>query len=383
MMRKNFLLIVLAVFFSLSLRAQIPAGYYNNATGLTGNDLQLALYNIIKNHTVISYDNLWNAYQDTDKQPNGKVWDMYSNCNFTFVSNQCGNYNSECDCYNREHSMPKSWFNDASPMVSDIFHVVPTDGWVNSHRSNYPFGEVTNATYTSANGSKVGNCSYTGYSGLSFEPIDEYKGDFARTYFYMACRYANIIANWKNNAAPYSSAFLAGNQYPAYQNWAISMLMEWHYNDPVSQKEIDRNNQIYYNYQHNRNPFIDHPEYAAQMWPTFIPAGIEPSNFPTNVSTANITLNWTDATGSVLPTGYLVRISSAGYSSIAAPADGVPVTNSTTALNVLYGVQTATFKNLAPNTVYYCKLFAYTGNGTSIDYKTDGTIPQVQIITSP
>lgn len=380
-MKKIFLSFI-SIVLALQLWAQIPAGYYDPANGLTGNALQLALYNIIKNHTVISYDNLWAAYEDTDKQPNGKVWDMYSNCNFTFTVDKCGNYNSECDCYNREHSFPKSWFNDASPMVSDIFHVVPTDGWVNSHRSNYPFGEVGNATYTSGNGSKVGNCNLTGYSGLCFEPIDEYKGDFARTYFYMACRYANVIANWKNNASPYSSSFLAGNQYPAYQNWAITMLMNWHIQDPVSQKEIDRNNAIYDLYQHNRNPFIDHPEYAALVWAAWAPNALEPSNFPTQFTGANVTLHWTDANGAVLPTGYLILYNTTGFNSIATPVDGIPVSNGTSALNVGFGVETATITGLAPNTQYYFKLYSYTGSGSTIDYKTTGFIPQIQMTTN-
>jgi endonuclease I len=246
-------------------QAQPPSGYYNTATGKSGAQLKTALYNIIKDHTALSYTALWTAFQTTDKKPDGKVWDMYSNCSFTFVTDQCGNYSSECDCYNREHSWPKSWFNDATPMYTDLFHLVPTDGKVNGMRSNYPFGEVSSPTYTSGNGSKVGPCSYPGYSGTVFEPVDEYKGDFARNYFYMATRYENVISTWHSND-PNAEAILQPNSYPVFETWFINMLLSWNTEDPVSQKEIDRNNVVYTSFQHNRNPYIDHPEYANSVW---------------------------------------------------------------------------------------------------------------------
>jgi endonuclease I len=252
--------------------AQPPAGYYNQANGLTGIALQAALHNIIDNHNVISYSGLWSAFQYTDALPNGKVWDMYSTCSWIFFSNQCGNYSSECDCYNREHSWPKSWFGDQSPMNSDLFHIYPTDGWVNNKRSNYPFGEVSSPTYTSSNGSKVGSNTYPGYSGTVFEPIDEYKGDFARTYFYMSVRYYNEDSNWPG------SDMTSGAQL---KPWALAMMRDWHLSDPVSEKEINRNNAVY-SYQQNRNPFIDHPGYAAHIWGW--PTGISKPGINNNVS---------------------------------------------------------------------------------------------------
>src|ERR1700752_2380940 len=142
--------------------AQIPPGYYNSAAGLSGNPLKVALYNIIKNHTQISYSNLWNAYPKTDKKANGKVWDIYSDVpggtspyEYTFITDQCGSYNSEGDCYNREHSWPQSWFNSVTGPVSDMFHIYPTDGKVNGERSNYPYGNVSIASWTSLNGGKL------------------------------------------------------------------------------------------------------------------------------------------------------------------------------------------------------------------------------------
>jgi hypothetical protein len=109
----------------------------------------------------------------------------------------------------------------------------------------------------------------------------------------------------------------------------------------------------------------------------------EPSNFPSDFSSQNIILNWSDATGGVLPTGYLVRMSSIGFSDIVTPVDGLEVANSLTDKNVAYGIQMAAFSSLAPNTTYYFKLFAYTGSGSLIDYKTDGGIPEIQITTAP
>lgn len=294
--RKAFTLGLLILSLSVKLLAQIPDGYYDNANGKTGSELKTALYNIIKNHTIISYNGLWTAFQYTDKKSNGKVWDMYSDkpgqtppYEYTFVTNQCGSYNSEGDCYNREHSFPKSWFNDASPMYSDLFHLYPTDGYVNNRRGNYIYGEVSTVTWTSQNGSKLGTSTASGTSLVVFEPIDEYKGDFARTYFYMATRYENLIASWATYNTE-AKAILDGTSYPAYKQWYINLLLKWHQQDPVSQKEIDRNNVVYTSYQHNRNPFIDHPEYALLIW-----GGATPITFtstPVTSATVGITYSY-------------------------------------------------------------------------------------------
>ncbi len=245
--------------------AQPPAGYYDEAQNLDGAELKTALKNIIDNHNALSYAGIWTAFYDTDAKPNGKVWDMYSDVpegtppyEYTFGSDQCGNYSGEGSCYNREHSFPRSWFDDANPMYTDLFHIVPTDGYVNGQRGNYPFGEVGNATWTSQNGSKVGTSNYPGYNSTVFEPIDEYKGDFARGYFYMATRYEDVITTW-------SSPMLDGTTFPVFSGWALNLLLEWHAADPVSQKEINRNNAIY-THQNNRNPFIDHPQFVNQIW---------------------------------------------------------------------------------------------------------------------
>ncbi len=260
----KFLLSVIAIALpAFPLLAEAPSGYYSPCEGKTGKDLLTSLSSVIDDHTVISYKGLWTLYGTSDLKANGKIWDMYSTYEYTYKSDQCGTYSVIGDCYNREHSFPKSWFNDASPMYSDAFHIYPTDGKVNGQRSNHPYGECANGTtLTPANGAKalgkLGKSTFPGYSGTVFEPDDQYKGDFARSYFYMATRYNSQISSW-------NSDMLAGNDYPAFSDWAINLLLKWHRQDPVSQKEINRNEAIYAE-QHNRNPYIDHPELAEYIW---------------------------------------------------------------------------------------------------------------------
>lgn len=263
---KKYLTTTILLLFGFCTFAQVPEGYYNSAIGKQGEELRTALFQIINNHTALDYSDLWNAYQYTDCMPSGKVWDIYSDVPdgnaayyYTFNSDQCGSYSSEGDCYNREHSIPQSWFNEAMPMKTDLFHLYPTDGWVNNKRGNLPYGNVGSASWTSSNGSKVGGCSFPGCSGTVFEPIDAYKGDLARSYMYMTIRYKD-----KNLNQAASSVF-NGSQLV---DWAKSMFIEWHQLDPVSQKEIDRNNVIYNNFQHNRNPFIDCPELVSYLFGT-------------------------------------------------------------------------------------------------------------------
>ena len=275
MKQKQLILLYFLLLCAFFTSGQIPNGYYDTAAGKTGVPLRLALHNIIKNHTVVSYASLLTYYISTDKKPNGTVWDMYSDDPgstppyvYTFSQN-CGNYSEEGDCWNREHSWPKSWFNDVSPMNSDLFHIVPTDGYVNGKRSNYPYGEVGTASWISMNGSKLGNSSYPGYSGIVFEPVDEYKGDFARIYFYMCTRYYTEDSGWGSNDMVTKAEL---------KPWALAMLMEWSKNDTVSQKEINRNNAVYL-IQHNRNPFVDHPQYVNAIWGTQ-PSGTGPEIKP-------------------------------------------------------------------------------------------------------
>ena len=257
--KKAFFVIALAV-SALAASAQHYASYYSDATGKKGATLKTALCYVINPHTQRSYKALWDDFRSTDARPDGKVWDMYSAItNYRFGTDQAGNYQKEGDVYNREHSFPKSWFNDGYPMYTDLNHMYPTDGYVNNRRGNYPFGEVSNPTYTSAQDfCLLGPCSTPGYSGTVFEPADEYKGDFARTYFYMVTSYENQITSW-------NSDMLDGKKYPGYKAWALDMLLRWSELDPVSEKEINRNEAVY-EIQGNRNPFIDYPGLEQYIW---------------------------------------------------------------------------------------------------------------------
>jgi endonuclease I len=246
----------------LTVSAQPPPGYYDSAQGLTGEALRAALNEIISPHSVLAYSQLWSAFARTDRRPDGSVWDIYSDVpggtlpySYQFVSDQCGTYNGEGDCFNREHSFPVSWFNDALPMNTDLNHIFPTDAWVNQQRGNLPYGTVASASWTSQNGGKRGPCSWPDCSGTVFEPIDPYKGDLARGHLYMLTRYLNESANWP---APILST---GEFLP----WAESVLLAWHTLDPVSDKERARNDSVYV-IQGNRNPYIDHPEWVTSIW---------------------------------------------------------------------------------------------------------------------
>lgn len=253
---------LLILLLSGQVKAQIPPGYYDSADNLWGDSLRTALHQIIDDHTVLSYASLWTHFRATDSKPDSTVWDMYADqpsgtpaYSYSFGVDQCGNYAQEGDCYNREHSFPKSWFGDAPPMNTDLFHLYPVDGYVNGKRGNYPYGEVGVSSWVSSNGSRLGNASLPGYGSVVFEPIDEYKGDLARTYFYMLIRYMPHIASW-------SSPML---QDDTLALWAKKMLLQWALTDTVSTKEMDRNNAVFL-LQGNRNPFIDHPEFVDYIW---------------------------------------------------------------------------------------------------------------------
>ena len=275
-MRRKLALLFTIISVSIGF-SQIPSGYYSSATS-TGFTLKTQLKNIISNgHIDQGYGALYDAYvtSDTDSfyENDNTVLDIYSEnpngsdpYNYQHNTRNCGNYNSENDCYNREHIFPQGFFNSQTPMRTDIHHVVPTDGYVNGRRSNYPFGEVSNANWTSTNGSKVGNNTFDSFSGNVFEPIDEFKGDVARMLFYFATRYENEVtdSSWDDPNDSESNP-LNGTNNQVYEDWYIKLLYKWHTNDPVSARETTRNNEAY-KFQGNRNPFIDHPEYVSQIW---------------------------------------------------------------------------------------------------------------------
>ena len=270
----------------------IPEAYYSSANA-GGSRLKTQLHQIISNHSVQSYASLWTHFTATDATFDGKVWDIYSHtpCEeppyvYTFGEDQDIGFGGteEGDVYNREHSMPRSWFGGAvNPMNTDLYHIYPVDKFVNAQRADFPFGMVNNPGWTSMNGGKLGPNVAGGYFGTAFEPIDDYKGDLARAFLYMITRYEDQIETWTYNES--GNAMLDHNKYPGYEPWVISMLLDWHRSDPVSQRERMRN-QAVYEIQGNRNPFVDYPQFAERIWADTTlsiqpgPAWIEASVFP-------------------------------------------------------------------------------------------------------
>ncbi len=231
----------------------------------TGDSLVKSLANLITDtHNPKSYDALWEGYKLGDVKPGTNyLWDMYSNCNYSASNPPQGNYKKEGDAVNREHSVPQSWFKERSPMKSDYYHVVPTDGYVNNRRSNHPLAEVGSTTYVSQNGSKLGSSKGNNITGTVFEPIDEYKGDFARIYFYMCTRYYTQVGTWGGGVFKSSYPYLQDNFFNLYLKWAKE--------DPVSDKERQRNAGGYI-FQGNRNPYVDYEELLYQAFdPTYTP----------------------------------------------------------------------------------------------------------------
>ncbi|MBR6946824.1 MAG: endonuclease [Muribaculaceae bacterium] len=270
-MRRN-LLLVLAVMAALTAWADIPAGYYTNANGKSDEQLMAALEGIIYTHTQLDYNELWDCYVTTDMGNDGYYIDMYSTCKYNHSSYHVGTASYVGQGLNREHSFPKSWFGgEVYPMYTDLMMIIPTDGFVNQRRSNYPYGVCNGTdavTYTNEELGvtmlgKLGKSTYNGYSAKVFEPDDEYKGDFARIYFYMVTCYKSDVANWPGC----DQLDYLDNNYKAFSNWSIQMLMEWHRADPVSAKELKRNEGVYVK-QGNRNPYVDHPELAEYIWGT-------------------------------------------------------------------------------------------------------------------
>ncbi|MDN3694807.1 endonuclease [Chryseobacterium tructae] len=371
---KRILSFFLLSFAFLNAFAQAPAGYYNGTAGLTGAALKTKLNQIISaNYVTKSYNDLLTGYVQTDTdnfyEHDGTVLDIYSEKPsavdpYVFnhiAADQCGTYSNEGDCYNREHIVPQSQFSKASPMVSDIHFIRPTDGKVNGMRSNHPFGKVGNATFTSQNGSKLGNSTTPGYTGTAFEPIDSFKGDVARMIFYFVTRYESQLPGFK---APANTGNMLGSTtFPGLQTWARDQYLLWNAMDPVSDEEIARNNASQ-QYQGNRNPFIDNPDYANLIWGTPVidnQAPTAPTNLiATNPSATTMDLSWTAATDNVGVTGYDIYVGTTLKTSVS----GNSVTATVTGLAPLtpytfYVIAKDAFGNASPQ--------SNIANGTTLD----------------
>ena len=252
---RNFLVSIAVLMTATVAYADAPAGYYNGISGLKDAALKNKLYEIISNHSTNDYNGLFReSFCYTDVRDDGSWWDMYSNEKRYVRTGWSG--------MNREHSFPKSWWGGDQTIgaYTDLNHLYPADAEANTAKLNYPLGEVSSTGIDFDNGvTKVGNpvSGQGGGARYVFEPDDEYKGDFARTYFYMVTCYQNL--SWKYTYIPMSGT------YPSMQGWAIELLLKWHRQDPVSDKERNRNDAVY-KLQYNRNPFIDYPNLVEYIW---------------------------------------------------------------------------------------------------------------------
>lgn len=272
----------------------IPPGYYDATAGLSCAVLKTALKNIVTTGmTPRTYGALWTEYLISDVKPREVgpgtsptvIWDIYSDnpagtdpYNFTPGTVASGGQQDngtavtgEGQLYNREHSVPQSWFGaSASPSSigpeSDYFHIFPTDKQVNANRANFIYGTVSTPSITSQNGSKLGPSTWPGLSGTAFEPINEYKGDLARAFLYFVTRYEDNMVAWEASSADGDKAF-DGTTWPSIELPYLKLMLQWHATDVVSLKETNRNDAGYI-FQGNRNPFVDHPEYVGQIWST-------------------------------------------------------------------------------------------------------------------
>ncbi len=370
-MIKYFLIFALA-FVVFSAKAQIPSGYYDNANGLSGGALKAALHDIIKGHHELSYDSVTIALRVTDQDTvdTSKVVCLYTG--WTYGKYDFGNGSEN---WNREHVWSKSHgdFGTNPPAGTDLHHLRPADASVNSAKNNRDFNwGVTQYI----DGSGPTDC----YEDTDvWEPRDEVKGDVARMIFYMATRYEGD--NGEVDLEITDSVNTSPNKEPLYGK--LSTLLIWSHNDPVSSWEQRRNDSIYYLYQHNRNPFIDHPEYIDSIWGSGIQP--EPSNHVTNFAVAattssSITLTWDNNDGAVAAQNYLLLINETGV--FTAPSDSTEYPNDTDlsdgagAYNVSHNAQSYTWSGLPAGTPFYFTIYPYNNQGNDINYKTDSIVPQ-------
>lgn len=388
---KRTLLPFLMIFAFINAFSQAPATYYDGTAGLTGIALKNKLSQIITDgHQAKTYNGLWTAYQTTDRdyfyENDGSVLDIYSEnptgadpYNYTIGTNQCGNYTTEGNCYNREHIVPQSLFNEASPMVADVNFIRATDGKVNGMRSNYPFGKVGSASFTSLNGSKLGTSVSPGYSGIVFEPIDAFKGDVARMIFYFVTRYQSQLGNFTSSNG--TGDMLGTTAYPGLQTWELNQLLAWNAADPVSPAEVSRNNATY-TYQSNKNPFIDHPEFAELIWGTPV-VDTQAPTAATNLAASNptsnsIALSWTAATDNIGVTSYDIYANGVLKATVSGSLTSTVVSNlSSSTLYNFYIIAKDASGNPSPqsNTATETTLAGQSGGNTSCGTEDFETIP--------
>jgi endonuclease I len=369
------------------------AGYYDAITTSSSSFISDLQARIRSPYTKISYDNF-----DETNVANFASWQVdathravrcvYSGEVYTYTPPFAWGY------YSREHTWCHSWMptypSESGNEYSDQHHLFPTNqNNANGVRSNHPLGKVVNVT------SSYLECKYgTDANGNNvFESRDAHKGDAARALLYMAVRYNGVSGyDWTFSTL---STKLVNSLGETFED--VNLLLQWHRQDPPSKWEVDRNNYVQ-SIQQNRNPFVDHPEYATYInfWnisklnPVY---ATEPANQLSGLTTGlvdghNIQLVWTDAAaGTQAPDGYLIQVSTSDNYYI--PQDGVEYTDGNFGADSILvahasyaGADNYTFTNLLPLTSYYFTIYSYTSSGSGINYKLDGTVPQL-VRTTP
>ena len=319
-----------SVFFGLllvgTISAEIPAGYYAEAQGLSDSLLRQALYDTIRGGVRIHYGTqgytypdkvyypgTWNYFPQTDVRADGTVWDMYSNTKRYFPhdgGSACG--------LEIEHCLPKSWWGwtksdtaSSKRAYQDLYILNPSDGSANGNKSNYPPGHVVKGDKFDNGSFRMDKANSSQYGWICFEPAEEYRGDFARTYFYVATAYADLPFGAGNAEL---QRYLTDSTYLVFKPWLVEVLLDWHRADPVSEKERRRAETVF-SIQGNRNPYIDYPELVEYIWgnkkgqavdfgalvctadSSYVPAE-DYTNFeafaPTDLTSTGFTARWSD-----------------------------------------------------------------------------------------
>ena len=238
---------------------------YEHLDGMTSFALRKALCEDISQHTMLSYNQIRGDKAKVDVRADGKIWDIYSGYDF-YLSDYCSNIDIvEGECYNREHVLPKSWWGGSTsePMYTDLHHVYSVDAMANDKRSAWIYDEVKSTSWSNNLGSKLGTSA--NWSGeTAFEPVDEYKGDVARVYFYMLTCYMDKDFTQGGKGYRY---FSYSNGVCDFQSKSLALMLKWHRQDPVSDKEITRNAKVS-DLQGNVNPFVEQPALVEYIWGT-------------------------------------------------------------------------------------------------------------------
>lgn len=241
----------------------MPGNYYQYAQGTADSTLKSHLGYIICGGKRYRYGSgskkTWDGFYYTDRDTvTNEVLDMYSNNHRYFDSEHP---TASVDGFDIEHMLPKSWWGgDVNPAYCDLYHLVPGDASANRSKSNHAPGIPTDSSFN--NGSFVTGADTIHGLQRVFCPADEYKGDFARAYFYIAACYGDSLT-WLESGEPADAVTNEGWQ--EFRPWLCDLLLTWHRSDPVSQKELDRAVQVN-KIQGNRNPFIDYPDLVEFIW---------------------------------------------------------------------------------------------------------------------